>query len=179
MWRYLRLILIFLDDSSETNDSNGTFHPDTLTCWKLPFTFDWQLFLFVISWRSIGWPFEGGCSLAPPAGHAAMHLLTFPPSLSHNAEMGRLSLTGTHMTTGTLDDAQHLVWHAVHAAGWVVHWRCFFSAASQRGHVQVHSMFSIPTADDYLLPTVKAHTHVPLWAGLFPNGQLEPATGSM
>lgn len=56
----------------------------------------------------------------------------FPPSLSHNAEMGRLSLTGTHMTTGTLDEALAC---ACSRMG------CFFSAGLQRGHVEVHSMF--------------------------------------
>lgn len=127
-----------------------------------------QQFLFLISWRSITFvslktltkmPLNSPCwsqlSLHPLCT-TAIHVLMFPPSLSHNAEMGRLSLTGTRMRTGTLDEAQHLLW-PVHAS----RMGCFSSAGLQRGHVPVHSMFSIPTADDYLLPTVIPQTRVP------------------
>lgn len=82
--------------------------------------------------------------------------------------MGRLSLTGTRTRTGTLDEAQHLVW-PVHAAGWDVHWGSSFSDSLQRGHVEVHSIFILLTRDDYLLPAFTPDTRAPNRAGFIPK----------
>lgn len=163
----------------------------TFTCWNLSITINAAVLVpnqLEVNWTpSVSTRTTINNYLTPPGGHscpdtlprplcpAATHVLMFPPSLSHNAEMGRLSLTGTRMRTGTIG------WSAASALACACElgWDVSSPLVPQRGHVLAHSMFSIPTTDDYLLPTVTPQTRVPYWAALSPNGKSEPGGGSM
>lgn len=58
------------------------------------------------------------------------------------------------MRTGTLDEAQHLVW-PVHAAGWDVHLGMFLlSQFRNMDLLRYISYFKAPATDGYLLPTL-------------------------